>query len=453
MNTKALLFSFLLPGLMFGAEDKTDPQNVALQTILQRLTALEDQNRQLLEQVQALRQEMAASRSAPPPATGAEAAALPPSVEERVDVAERRIEEQSQTKVETAHKLPVSLTGMLLFNLFSNSRPNYDPTYPYTPTGPSSSGGTLRQTTIGLQFQGGSLPGGGNVRGDLVMDFFDPEREGFLRIRTADLSFNWTNRSFSVGQYSPLISPYQPSSFAEVGIPPLAGSGNLWLWLPQARYEERLHFGTADGITGQLAVLETQETYGQPWTSSDNGLEQNRPAIEGRAVYWHKFDDERRFELGSGFHVSTTHVLEASVPSRVYSIDWLAIPWSKLRLSGTLFRGQNFSNLGGLPPGFTVVDSYRNLVEPIHGRGGWAQLSSPITSRLTLNIFGGVQDNQASDSTYGGIIRNFTYAGNLMYRISPNVIVSFEALQARTLLMSQPEQVRNRYDLAFAYLF
>ena len=69
MNTKALLFTFLLPGLMLGAEDKTDPQNAALQTILQRLTALEDQNRQLLEEVHALREEMAASRSpAQPPA-------------------------------------------------------------------------------------------------------------------------------------------------------------------------------------------------------------------------------------------------------------------------------------------------------------------------------------------------------------------------------------------------
>jgi hypothetical protein len=51
------------------------------------------------------------------------------------------------------------------------------------------------------------------------------------------------------------------------------------------------------------------------------------------------------------------------------------------------------------------------------------------------------------------VIQNFSYAGNLMYRISPNVIISFEALQARTRLQSEPEQVRNRYDLAFAYLF
>ncbi len=463
MKTKALLFAFLLPGLMLGAEDKTDPQSAALQTILERITALEEQNRQLLNEVQALRQEMAASRSPTNAAAEGAIAAPQPSVDERVDVAERRIEEQSQTKVEAAHKLPVTLTGMLLFNVFSNSRPNdYDQSYAYTPTGPSASGGTLRQTTIGLQFQGGSIPGGGNVHGDLVMDFFEPAAQGWLRIRTGDLTFDWTNRSFSVGQFSPLISPYQPSSFAEVAIPPLAGAGNLWLWLPQARYEERIHLGTASGITGQLAVLETQETYGQPSPLYNQyGLEPNRPGIEGQVAYWHKFDDERRFEIGSGFHASTTRVLNADVPSRVYSVDWLASPWSRLKLTGTLFRGENFSNLGGLPPGFTVSGYEPYLVTPIHGGGGWAQASSPLTSRLTLNIFGGLQNNQfdgiqnsqVSDSTYGNITRNFSYAANLMYRISPNVIISLEALQARTRLQLEAEQVRNRYDLAFAYLF
>ncbi len=451
MHTKALLFTFLLPALLIGAEEKTDPQGVALETILQRLTALEDQNRQLLEEVRALRQEVATSRPIAPPAPESAVAAPQPSLDERVDVAERRIEEQSQTKVEAAHKFPVSLTGMLLFNAFINSQPNG--TNYYLPTADSPSGATLRQTTIGLQFQGGRLPGGGKVSGNVVMDFFNPADEGWLRIRTGDISLDWRNRSFSVGQYTPLISPYQPSSLAEVGIPPLAGAGNLWLWLPQARYEERIHLNAASGIKGQLAVLETQETYGQGPDVHYNEFDPNRPALEGRGAYWYKFDDERRFEIGGGFHVSTTHVLYASVPSRVYSVDWLAEPWTKLKLTGTIFRGQNFTNLGGLPPGFQVLNPYLPIVEPVHGAGGWAQASSPINSRLTLNIFAGLQNNRVSDLMWGNMIQNFSYAGNLMYRLSPNVIISFEALQARTRILSEGEQVRNRYDLALAYLF
>jgi hypothetical protein len=450
MRTKAILFAFFLPAFILGAEVKTDPQTAPLETILQRLTALEDQNRQLLEEVHALRQEIVASRTAAQPAPESAVAAPQPTLEERADVAERRIEEQSQTKVEAAHKFPVTLTGMLLFNVFSNSRPT-NPNYADSQDGPSPSGATLRQTTIGLQFQGGALPGGGSVRGNVVMDFFNPAEEGWLRIRTGDLSFDWHNRSFSVGQYSPLISPYQPSSFAQVGIPPLAGSGNLWLWLPQARYEERIRLSSASGITGQLAVLETQETYGQIPPEYASELEPNRPGIEGRVAYWHKFDDRRRFEIGSGFHASTTHVLGEDIPSRVYSIDWMAAPWSKLQITGTMFRGENFSDLGGLPRGVTIAED--GQVVPIHAGGGWAQVSSPLTSRLTLNIFSGIQNNQASDLMPGDIVRNLSYAGNLMYRISPNVIISLEALQARTRLLSEGEQVRNRYDLAFAYLF
>ena len=63
-----------------------------------------------------------------------------------------------------------------------------------------------------------------------------------------------------------------------------------------------------------MAVLETQETYAQNPAVHYDGFEQGRPALEGRAAFWHKFDDERRFEIGAGFHVSTTHVLYASVP-------------------------------------------------------------------------------------------------------------------------------------------
>src|ERR1700675_2410872 len=100
MRIKVFLFALLLPGFRLGAEVKPDPPSDALQTILQRLAALEDQNRQLLEEVHALRQEIVASRPAPPPTPEAAVSAPQPPLDERVDVAERRIDEQSQTKVE-----------------------------------------------------------------------------------------------------------------------------------------------------------------------------------------------------------------------------------------------------------------------------------------------------------------------------------------------------------------
>ena len=157
---------------------------------------------------------------------------------------------------------------MLLFNAFMNSRsPDNVQSAAYQDllSGPSRSGATIRQTLLGLQFDGPTVAGA-KVRGDLMMDFFSgysAPGSSWLRIRRGTMSFDWGNRSFVVGQDKPLIAPREPHSLAEVGVPPLADAGNLWTWLPQARYEERIHLGTSDGINAQVAFLQTNESYAQ----------------------------------------------------------------------------------------------------------------------------------------------------------------------------------------------
>jgi hypothetical protein len=378
------------------------------------------------------------------------------TLEERVGVAEQRIREQAQTKVESAHKFPVALTGMLLFNTFFNSRSpdSVSSSYQDLLTGPSRAGATLRQTLLGMRLDGPTVAGA-KIRGDLMMDFFSGYAApggSWLRIRRGTMSFDWEQRSFTVGQDKPLIAPRDPHSLAEVGVPPLADAGNLWVWLPQARYEERLRFGTSNGVNAQIALLQTNEGYAHIDEEYTNSLAAARPAFEGRLAYWHKWSDTRRVEIGAGFHKSTTHVLGASVGSRVVSLDWLFIPTPKLQVSGTYFGGQNFAGIGGLPESFRIVD-YRRSVFPVHGSGGWIEFSSPLTARLTLNIFGGRQDNRARDLLDGDIARNVSYAGNLIYRVGPNVLLSIEALQKRTRLMPGENQIHNHYDVAVGYLF
>src|SRR5438477_1026265 len=112
-----------LAALLPIAAAQTAPESSsALQQILDRLDRLERQNRQLTDEVHALRNELAVSRSqsASGPADGAQAADLG----EKVEVQERRIEEQAQTKVEASQHLPVRITGMALFNAFLNSHPD-----------------------------------------------------------------------------------------------------------------------------------------------------------------------------------------------------------------------------------------------------------------------------------------------------------------------------------------
>jgi hypothetical protein len=444
--------------LRIRAQQPTDSTQVT-QQILQRLETLEKQNQELLKEVHELRAEVDANKTATAKNSASPAAENTPEqppLDERVAVEERRTAEQAQTKVEAAHKLPIQLSGMVLFNAFSNSE-NYS-----TPaignysllSGPSSSGATMRQSLLGFNFQGPSLPGDGRINGSILMDFFggysDPQQTR-VRLRQAYISMDWPNRSFTVGQQKPLISPTQPDSLAEVGIPPLAGAGNLWYWLPQARYEERTHFGSDNGLTSQIAVLQTDESHENLPSQFANSLQPARPALEGRFAFWHKFDETRKFEIAPGFHVSSTHVAGTSVASHIASLDWLVVPENWLRFSGAFYKGQNVASLGALGNGFVVLAN--GDVRPVDSTGGWAQMSFPINSRFTLNFFGGLENDHSPFLSATSIVRNWNYASNVMYHLGPNVVVSLEAMQLRARTFGGSSGVQNHYDLAIGYLF
>jgi hypothetical protein len=430
------------------------------QQILERLQRLEEQNQKLMAEIHALRQELAASGIKSAESTPAEA--QPASrLEERVAIAEQRVDEQAQTKVEAEHKLPIKLTGMLLFNAFANGRNSGGQEYPTVAAllpagqrGAATDGATLRQSILGLQFQGPEIFGGGRVSGSLYMDFFGgtgtPLNQA-VRLRVASLDMAWKNTTFSVGQDKPILAPREPTSLAQIGVSPLTGAGNLWLWAPQARVEQRFAFGEQAGLRAQVGVYVTNESANPVPTEYRSSLSASRPALQGRFEFWRQFGDDRRIEIAPGFHVSETHVNGLSVPSRVGSIDWLIRPIAMLDFTGQFFAGQNVGVLGGLRQGLAFLPN-----EEIHGVsavGGWAQFTIRATRRLSFNIFGGQEDDWNSDLSFGGISKNQTYAGNAMYRLGSNVIMSFEASQTRTLYLGAGLRLNPHYDLAIAYLY
>ena len=428
--------------------------SVTLQRILDRLDQLEQQNRELVQEVTNLRQELAATRSPQPSETAVNTNQNTASLEDRVKVNEARIAEQAQTKVEAAHKSPVQLTGVVLFNAFSNSvGNNASAVREYNLLGDSyGSGATMRQTLLGFNFQGPQLPAGGHVNGSLMMDFWSgPSSPGsnWIRLREAYISLDWNNRSFTVGQEKPLISPYAPDSLAEVGIPPLSGAGNLWYWLPQARYEERIGLSSNSGIKAQVAVLQTGGSAYQP--SGEHYVEPTKPALEGRFAFWHRFDETRRFEIAPGFHVTSLHVQGSSVDSRIASLDWLLVPASHLTITGTAFTGLNVAELGSL--GNWIMFYPNGIPHAVHSSGGWTQLAVPITNRLTWNTFMGLENDNRSNLGASAIVHDWSYASNVMYHLNSNFVIGLEGLQLRTRSASGVSGVQNRYDLAFGYLF
>ena len=444
---KASLFCifFSIAAGILNAQQQITPDT--LQRILDRLDTLEKQNEALLNEVKELRQAVKSAQ--------AEAGAQSERLEEKADVQSEEIKTEAQTKIASSQRFSMSLTGMLLFDTFFFQQGNSSTYIPdnYNPYafGNSPAGATLRQSIIGFDFGGPQLPGGGQVHGSLSMDFWaQAGTNDIFRIRRGVLSFDWKNRSVIVGQDKSLIAPLQPTSFAWVGIPPLSGAGNLWLWRPQVRYEERVPFSASSRAILQAGVLETDESYSAPYLPSSVEIYSGRPALEARFAFEHQWSDETRMSIGIGGHASQTHILGQSVPSTVLSLDGLYKPIRHVEFSGTIFHGENFANLGGLPPGITVRDG---TPIPIRGTGGWLQLALPLTSRLTFDVYGGRQLNDRNDLDSYEVYRTLTYASNVLYRISPNVIIGFEGSRNDIENFNMQRLLTNRYDATIAYLF
>jgi hypothetical protein len=428
--------------------------------ILERLDVLEQQNRSLLSEIQALRQEVA--KATPPltvnvpPTETAETAAEAPAPE-RLAVAEQQIRDLAQAGVESDHRSPVQLTGMVLFNAFRNGRYAQDAQYPTTASlelEPRASGASLRQTVLGFKFQAPEKIGGIDISGSAYMDFFGGAGTALgqmIRLRVASVNFDWRNTTFTVGQDKPILAPREPDSLAQVGVSPLTGAGNLWLWSPQARVEQRFHFGETAGLRAQIGVYETAEYPVVYPTESNETISASRPALQGRFVFWKQVGSDSRLEIAPGFHISDSHVFGVVVPSRIGSVDWRVPLGRRFALTGQAYHGQNMGVMGGLrqpavanePPAFRAV----------RGSGGWAQVKFQPASRLTFNLFGGREDDFRRDLEVSQIHKNQNYGANAIYRVMSNVLASFEWSYVRTTYVGAGDRINRHYDLAFAYLF
>jgi len=283
------------------------------------------------------------------------------------------------------------------------------------------------------------------------MDFFAGGASQEMRLRTASIEVDWKTRSIMAGLEKPIFNPREPSSLAQVGISPMTGTGNLWLWLPQVRLEQDLRIARATGVRAQVGVLQTRE--GIPYTGSSftGPLEPARPALEGRFEFFHNFDDDRKLEIAPGFHTSRTHAGGFSIPSSLFSLDWFYNPWRRLEFTGAFYNGQNVAPLGnGIQQGYIIYGGYAHAVDSI---GGWGQVTLHAVKRLDLHFFSGQQDDSNYDLEAGRIGKNLMYGGNLYYRLAPNVLVGLEASQLRTVVIGQGVRINNHYDLAIGYLF
>jgi prefoldin subunit 5 len=424
----------------------------------------------------------AASRNTSDTAATADLGSRVQKLEESAQLLGSKIDEQYQTKVDTAGKYRARLSGIVLMNAFRNvgGSDNLDlPDYAQPPalgtTSQASFGATLRQTEIGLEIFGPNLAGAkssASVQFDFAGGFPATNNGvnfGIVRMQTASVRLDWKRTSVIAGQDSLFISPLSPTSFASLAIPTFAYAGNLWGWTPQLRVEHRFDLSDQQTLTLQGGILDNLD-----WEPPSNsyfraataGESSGQPAYALRTA-WSRpvFDRPMTFAV-AGYYGRQDWRWGHDIDAWAGMTDWQIPILRRLTLSGEFYRGRGVGGLGGAI-GQTILynGNPANATTSIRGldsAGGWSQLKFQLTRKLELNgVF--AEDNAfASDvrgfatdaNNFAPILgRNHGLLGNLVYRPRSDLLLSAEFRRLHTFPVFDSASVTNQINLAMGILF
>jgi hypothetical protein len=403
-------------------------------------------------------------------------------LEESAQLLGSKINEQYQTKVETAGKYRARLSGIVLMNAFRNvgASDNLDlPDYAQPPApgaySEASFGATLRQTEIGLEIFGPTLAGAkssANVQFDFAGGFPATNNGvnfGIVRLQTASVRLDWQHTSVIAGQDSLFISPLSPTSFASLAIPTFAYAGNLWGWTPQLRVEHRFDLADQQTLTLQGGILDNLD-----WETPSNsyfrtataGESSGQPAYALRTAWSRPVFDHPMTLAVAGYYGRQDWPWGHDIDAWAGMTDWQIPILRRLTLSGEFYRGRGVGGLGGAVGQTIVYGGDPGLAAtPIRGldsAGGWSQLKFQLTRKLELNgvfaddnVFAGDVRGFAIDANnFGPILgRNRGALGNLVYRPRSDLLLSAEFRRLHTFPIFDSPSVTNQINLAVGILF
>ena len=402
-------------------------------------------------------------------------------LEESSSLLGAKIDEQYQTKVETASKYRARLHGIVLMNAFrnvggSNSVDFPDFAQPAEPGGPLASiGATLRQSEIGLEIFGPNLAGAktsANVQLDFAGGFpatGNGVNFGIVRLQTASLRFDWAHTSVVAGQDSLFVSPLAPTSFASLATPAFGFAGNLWGWTPQLRVEHRFSVSDQQTVSIQAGVLDNLDWefpfdpfYRYPQASEQSG----QPAYAVRTS-WARPVHEHLMSFGvSGYYGRQNWDWGRFVDAWAGMADWQVPIGRRVSLSGEFYRGRGIGGLGaGVGRSIVYGAKPSDPFAPIRGvdtAGGWTQLKFQLTPKVELN--GAI----AQDDTFTKDIRGFAVdqnnfspilgrnrgaLGNVVFRPRSDLVFSAELRRLQTLRVYTGSSAIHQVNLAMGILF
>ena len=401
-------------------------------------------------------------------------------LEESTSLLGSKVDDQYQTKVESASKYRVRLHGIVLMNAFRNvgGSDNLDfPDYaePVTPGSPQASlGATLRQSEIGLEIFGPTVAGA-KTSADIQMDFAggfptigNGVNFGIARLQTASVHLDWEQTSVVAGQDALFISPLSPTSFASLATPAFAYAGNLWAWTPQLRVEHRFELSDRQNITLQAGVLDNldwEQNYNPFLRTVQAGEQSGQPAYALRTA-WSRPLQDRPLSLGvAGYYGRQNWSLGRNVDAWAGMADWQIPLLPRVGLSGEFYRGRAIGGLGAAIGTSVVYGSNDYGVSPLRGldtAGGWAQLKFQLTPKLELN--GVVSEDDAftagirgfaTDANNGGEIlgRNRGALGNLVFRPRSDLLLAAEFRRLHTFPVYDASSATNQVNLSIGILF
>jgi hypothetical protein len=404
-------------------------------------------------------------------------------LEENQQLADSKIAEQSQTKVESGSKYRLRFTGIVLLNMFENRGTVENTDFPLLAENPQSQflssggsfGGSLRQSQIGIEAFGPIIAGAqtsANLQFDFAGGFADVPNGtsfGIMRLRTGTIRLDWPKTSVVAGQDTLFFAPNSPTSLATLAVPALAYSGTLWNWAPQVRVEHKFAVSESGSFLIQGGILDSLTGDAPPsayYRAPTWGENSGQPAYAAR-ISWTQDVHGQNFTLGAGgYYGRQAWGFGRNVDGWAGTVDATLPLGKKLELTAEFFRGRAIGGLGGgigqsvlwntpLPDPATEVYGLNSL-------GGWSQLKFKATSKLQFNGAYGLDNPYAGElRKHGGntnyypvpLSKNESGFVNFIYQPRSDIVFSMEYRRIKTFTLDQGANAANIANFSVGYIF
>lgn len=447
-----------------------------LQATRQQLSDTQDKLRQLSSVVADLQRQMAALKpeaapvnAAPnyPESTQAAATVAPASqtpakiTEDEWQLLNEKVEEHEQTKVGSASRFRLKLSGMMLLNVFGNTGYVDEIDLPRVawdrPAGASdgSFGASVRQSILSLTGYGPYLFGA-KTSADLQVDFFGGIPSGYsgystglARLRLARMRLDWDKTSVVGGLDYLFFSPNSPTSYATLAEPALASAGNLWTWTPTLRLEQR--FDTSNVLwkfEGGILDYSGYTGFYTDYRAATPGESSKQPAYAIR-ISGNGHSEDRPLSFGVAGVIAPQRFPGGNDVNGWGSLfDWKTPVAPHLELSGEFFFGKGLGGFGGFGlenlqnPNYHYLAFTAPTIAKLSSMGGWSQLKFRVNERNEFNVAAGYGGLKSFDLRSAATLnpnlgtvpaKNESLLMNYIFRPRSDLVFSLEYRRLRTM--------------------